>query len=235
MARHVVRDPEVGQRQATGRASLQLVEGALPPVQVDLRRRRRREDEPAGSDPDACRIPRIERPVLVEVRHMVRGVTRSWEALEPDHPLPDEADVLLRYRRELAPQRVERVAVQPPGACLEPRRVDEVRGADSGDVHEEVGVLAHEHSGGARVIEMDVREEQVTLDAQLDAALAEGRDERGHAARRAAVVKREAVGCLDEVRADEPRIAAVEEVERVVGHDGTLPTDEFATFRVSKV
>jgi len=85
------------------------------------------------------------------------------------------------------------------------------------------------------VIEMDVREEQVTHVAQLDAALAEGRDERGHAARRTAVVEREAVVRLDEVRADEPRLAAVEEVERVVGHDGTLPTDEFATFRASKV
>ena len=70
-------------------------------------------------------------------------------------------DVLARHRRELAPERVERVAVEPARALLQPLRIDEVRRADRRDVHLQRRVLAHEHAGGAGVVEVDVAEQQM--------------------------------------------------------------------------
>ena len=61
---------------------------------------------------------------------MVRRVARRRERLPAEHVAVGDADVLLGHRRELAPERVEQVAVEAPRRALEPRRVDEVRRAD---------------------------------------------------------------------------------------------------------
>ena len=61
---------------------------------------------------------------------------------------------------QLAPELVERIAVEPPGAPLQPRRVDQVRRADLRHPHGQIRVLADEHARRARVVEMDVREQQ---------------------------------------------------------------------------
>ena len=82
-------------------------------------------------------------------------------------------DVRLRHGRELAPQRVEGVAVEPARARLEPRRVDEVRRADLRDVHLQARVLADEHARGAGVVEVDVREQQVADVGEREALLVE--------------------------------------------------------------
>ena len=66
---------------------------------------------------------------------MVRGVPGSGEAGEADHAVADDVHVVARHRCELAPERVEALAVQPARAALEPLRIDEVRRADRGDVH----------------------------------------------------------------------------------------------------
>ncbi len=89
------------------------------------------------------------------------GVTRGREAFEPEDAVSDNVDVPLGDRGELAPQRVEARPVEPAGARFELRRVDEVRSADLGHVHLEPGMLADEHTGRARVVEVDVGEEQV--------------------------------------------------------------------------
>ena len=75
--------------------------------------------------------------------------------------LADHVHVRLRDGGELAPQHVERVAVQPACASLEPRRVDEVRRADLRDVHLQRGMLAHESAGCPRVIQVDVAQQQM--------------------------------------------------------------------------
>ena len=69
------------------------------------------------------------------------GMARGRERLEPEGGLADDVDVLFRHRRELAPEVVERVAVEAAGAVLQLRRVDEVRGADLGDVDLQLRVL----------------------------------------------------------------------------------------------
>ena len=82
-------------------------------------------------------------------------------------------DVRRRDGRELAPELVERLSVQPAGARIELRRIDEVRCADLGDVHLEPWVLPDEDARRSGVIEMDVREEQVPDVHEVQAALGE--------------------------------------------------------------
>ena len=91
----------------------------------------------------------------------MRRVAGRGEGLEPEHRAVDRVDVLLRDRRELAPERVERVAVEPARALLEPLGLDEVRRADRRDVHLQAGVLADEHARRAGVVEVDVREQEM--------------------------------------------------------------------------
>ncbi len=79
-------------------------------------------------------------------------------------------------------------------------------------------MLSYQRAGGARVVEVDVREEQVPQIVELDAACPECVVQRGKAARRAAVEEREAVVGLDEVCGDTAGIAAMQEVEWIVRH-----------------
>ena len=140
------------------------------------------------------------------------------EARQADDGVADRADVAGGDGGKLAPELVEGVPVEPPGARLEPLRVDDVRETDLGDVHREPWVLAYEDACRAGVIEMDVRKQQMADIAELDPACAERVAERGNARRRAAVEKGEAVVGLDEVHADPSGVAEVEEVERLVCH-----------------
>ena len=132
MAADVVREPEVDQRQLLRSAPLDLLERAVPALDVDVRRRRRWQHRAARLDPHPGRIARVERRA-VEVADVVRGVARRGEDLEPGGAVARDPDVLLGHRCELAPELVERVAVEPPRAPLEPRGVDEVRRADLRD------------------------------------------------------------------------------------------------------
>ena len=106
---------------------------------------------------------------------------------------------------ELAPELVERVAVQPARARFELRRVDHVRGSDLRHVNLQGGVLADERARRTGVVEVDVREEKVPDVAELEPALAEAGLQVLDAGRRAAVEERGAVVRLDEVTADDPR------------------------------
>src|SRR5436190_5202340 len=157
----VVRDAEVDQRKSLRGAPLDLVERRVPRFEVDLRRRRRRHDVTRRLDPHADGVAGVERAVGAEVADVVVGVAGGGEALEAEHPLADDLDVRFRDGRELAPEAVERVAVEPPRAPLEPARVEEVRRADLRDVHAQGLVLPDERPRGARMVEMDVRQEQV--------------------------------------------------------------------------
>ena len=98
-------------------------------------------------------------------------VARGREGREPECLGADRVDVRLRHRLQLAPERVELVAVEPTGARLQARRVDEVWRADLGHVHLKLRVLADQNPRRARVVEMDVREEKVTNVSELEPAL----------------------------------------------------------------
>ena len=145
--------------------------------------------------------------------------------MQPDDVALCDPDVRRRHRRELAPQLVERVAVQAPRARFEPGRVDQVRCTHLRHVHDQVGMPADEHAGGAGMVEVDVREQQVTHVLEREAALREPLVEALDAGRRPAVEERRAVIGLDEEGSDRPRVAQVKEVDRLQGHRrGPYPT-----------
>src|SRR5581483_4259855 len=202
VALHVVEDPEVDEREPVRRTALERRDRRLPCVDVDLGRRRRRHHVAAGRDSDACRVAGIERAVADEVADVVRCMARRREAVEAEHVRADDADVRLGHGHELAPQRVEGVAVEPARAALEPFRIDEVRRADLGNVHLQTGMLAHERPRRARVVEVDVAEQQVTDVLEREALRREACTQRLDRRRRPAVEERRAVVRVEQVRAD---------------------------------
>ena len=131
-----VGDAEVDQCEALGLPALDLLERAEPALDVDVRRRRDRQHV-AGSA--RCgRRPRRPRRASRRRAGSRRGATRGpgeGKHSSPSDAVADDLDVLLRHGRELAPEDVERVAVEPARARLEPARVDDVRRADLRDVH----------------------------------------------------------------------------------------------------
>ena len=140
------------------------------------------------------------------------------KAFEPNDIGAGRVDVRLRYRRDLAPERVEVVAVQPPRTLLEPGRIDQVRRPDLGDVHLEPGMLSDEHAGGARVVDVDVRDQQVAQVGELEVALAQAFLQPREAARRPAVEERRPVRGLEQVAPDHPLRAAMHEIKRFRRH-----------------
>src|SRR4051812_2405735 len=104
-------DAEMDQRQSLRPPTFDLADRLEPDVEVEVRRRGRRETRELGLDADTRRIAGIERPGSVEVGDVVARVSLRREAIEPEDSRCDYADVLLRDRRELTPERVEGVAV----------------------------------------------------------------------------------------------------------------------------
>ena len=88
-----------------------------------------------------------------------------------------------------------------------------MRRADLGDMDLEVGVVPHERSGGTRMVEVDVAEEEMPDVGQGDAAVRQAFLERGNRACRAAVEEGEAVAGLEEIAADDAVRAEVVEVD----------------------
>ncbi len=93
-----------------------------------------------------------------------------------------------------------------------------MRGADLRHVHLQLGVLADEHARRARVVEVDVREEQVPHVAELESALGQAGLQRGQADRGPAVLQRGPVLGLEQVGADHSLAAEVVQVERLWRH-----------------
>ena len=128
---------------------------------------------PCRLDADAGRVAGVERPVVVQVADVVRRVTGRGEARRgrrrgrrrPRRSRPAPA----RARPRAGRTRRRRGGARSPRAG----RVDDVRRADLGDVHAQPGVLADERAGGAGVVEVDVREQQVADVGELEAALGE--------------------------------------------------------------
>jgi hypothetical protein len=73
--------------------------------------------------------------VVLGVPRCVVEVEAAAAAEVEDVPVGDPADAFLRDRGAVAVHGVEQVAVDPPGARVEPLGVDEVAGADLADHH----------------------------------------------------------------------------------------------------
>jgi hypothetical protein len=123
----------------------------------------------------------------------MRGVPRRRPRLEPEHLAAHDLDVLLRHGDELAPQPVEVLRVEAARACLQAGRVDEVRRADLADVHPEAGVPANEGAGCARVVQVNVCQEEVAEVREREPLPGQALLERAEARRGAAVDQRRLV------------------------------------------
>jgi hypothetical protein len=134
--------------------------------------------------------------------------------IEVEDAVADDLDRLLGYGGELAPEDVEVVSVEPAGAALEPAWVNEVRRSDLAHVHAKVRVAASEHACGTRVVEVDVRQHEMTKIAEREAPALEPGDERAQARRRTAVDEGGLVAG-EQVRRDDPRPPEVEEIEEL--------------------
>jgi hypothetical protein len=159
---HVVDEPEVDQGEAAGRAALELVDRAIPGLEVELRGWGGRGDEVVRLDPHSGGVAGIERAVVGEVGDVVTGVSGGGERVEAERVVADWVDVRFGDRGQLSPEVVERVAIEASRAALEPGWVDEVLRANLGDVNLQIWMLTDEDAGGARVVEVDVAQEQVT-------------------------------------------------------------------------
>jgi hypothetical protein len=89
----VLDDPEVDQREPRRSSPFQLVDRGAPGLRVELGRWRDGRDVAAGHDPHPGRVARVERAVLVQVRHVVLGVTGGREAVQPEDALAHDVDI----------------------------------------------------------------------------------------------------------------------------------------------
>ncbi len=116
-----------------------------------------------------------------------------------------------RHRRDLAPQPVHVVAVQPRRAVDQLLRIDHVRRAALVHEHRDVRVRADDRAGRAGVIEVDVRQQDVAHVVPAHAVLLQAELERGQTRRRPGIDDRDAsVGLHDAAR---DRVRAAEELE----------------------
>ena len=92
--------------------------------------------------------------------------------------------------------------------------------ADGRHVHGQPRVLAHENPSGARVVEVDVREQQMTQLADCEPVLGQLAAQRFHRCRGPAVVERGPVGRVELVGGDHALVAEVAKVDQLrFGHD----------------
>ncbi len=213
----VVEHAEVDEREARGRAPLDLGDGSVPRLEIEFRRWARWHDELPAFEADPGGIAGIERAVRVEVGHVMPRVAGSRKTFEPHDPVAHDVDVRLGDRREFAPQLVERVAVEPPGAGVELRGIHEVRRADRGYVDLQRRMLTDEDTRGTGVVEVDVREEEVPDVGQLQTVPGEAILQGGDAGRRPAVEERRPIVRLQQVAGDDS-LRLVVEVDRPRAH-----------------
>src|SRR5262249_19051599 len=89
-------------------------------------------------------------------------------------------------------------------------------------MHLQPRVLAHEHARRARVVEVDVREEQVPDVAEHEPTLAQPLLQLGNARRRPAVEEGQTALRLEQVDADDAVAAEMKKVERLRHAGGQL-------------
>ena len=145
---------------------------------------------------------------------MVRCVAGRRERFQVENARFDRPQARFRNRCELAPEAVEVLAVKPPGAPLETARIEEMRRSDGAHVDLQRRVAANQGSGGAGVVEVDVREHEVAEVLDLEPTISERLLECSEAARGAAVDECRLVA-RQEIRRDHAPPAEVEKVDQV--------------------
>src|SRR3989449_10339698 len=103
----------------------------------------------------------------VEVAHMMPGMTRRVHHLQSAasdaYPLAtgQSLHVARRHGQDLSPEQIHLCPVQPGSALDQPRRINQVRRPSLMHPDANPGILSHECTGGASVIEVNVGKHQV--------------------------------------------------------------------------
>ena len=163
LALHVVHEAEVSQAESPRAPAGDRLQGALPRLQVDVRRRRRRDRGPERRDAHPGDV--ADEGVaarFVEVGDVVARVTRGVgdpKALDPLAAAEGD-DVGGRHGKHLAPEALQVVPIQPACAPEQLRRVDQMRRPDLVHVDTQLREPADERARGAGVIQVDVGEQR---------------------------------------------------------------------------
>lgn len=216
VAGDIVEDAEMDACDTTRHTRVHLVDRAIPRLEVDLGRCEGRKHERPTRQADASDVTGVEGPGSIEVGNVMRRMTRAREAREPEHVVADDRDVLLRNREQAAPQPIERIPVETACAHLEPGGVDDVWRAELGDVHTDVRLLADDPSDSTCVVEVNVREEDMSDVGERQAALGESSSKHRQRGKRPAVEEGEPVVGLDEVRRNLLGATDVVQVEKAI-------------------
>ena len=142
------------------------------------------------------------------VRHVKLAARRSEALVACKH-----GDRLARHGSHLAPQPIHRVAVQPCGARQQLRRIDQVRRARFVDEHAQPRIVAHERARGARMIEMDVRQQQRRHVGHRDAGAFELASKHGKGARWSGIDQRHAAFAVQHAGGDDARHALKQQID----------------------
>ena len=141
-------------------------------------------------------------------------MARRRPRFQLEQALADDLHGFRGNRGQLAPETVELVPVEPAGAPLEPAWIEEMRRPDLAHMHSQLRIPAGQDAGRARMVQVDVRQHEVTEILEREAVPAQRSLERPKAAARAAVDEHRLVAG-EQVRADDPRAPEVQEVEKL--------------------
>ena len=200
-------------------------DAGLPRAHVDVGWRRRRQHVRTRPDADAARVARVHHArTPIAVTHMVRGVARGIRHVEQG--AADIQHVFVGrhheiggwHRRELPPQTVHLIPVEPRRAREQLRGVHQVRRASLMHVHLHVRMLADDRPRRSGVIEMDVRQQQPVHVTRCATDGGQPVKERRQAAGRSGIDDQHASGRVNRARRDAAGAAEKLQVDRCQGH-----------------
>ena len=211
---------EVRHEQRRGAPPADARKALAPQLEVDIGRRCRRQHEPVVPAPDACGIAH-ERHAAggAVVAHVMRCVARRIRHVEIAAARRDalaaaqDGQSLRRHGKEFAPEPIHLVAPEARRARDELLRSDQVRCALLVDVHAQLRVLAHQRPRDARVIEVDVRQQNRAQIGDADARALELGAQRRQRAGRAGVDERDPAGAINDHGGDDARGAQEMQIE----------------------
>src|SRR5439155_11917047 len=101
-----------------------LVDRTIPRFEVEVRRRRRRQDRSVGLEAHTGCVACVQGAVAGEVTDVVTCVPGRGKTLQAEHVRSDNADVPWRDRGELPPERVARIEGGAARARLESAQIN---------------------------------------------------------------------------------------------------------------
>src|SRR5215472_4029699 len=162
----IVRESKVRQEQPLRLAIQNRGKRGIPDFQIDVRRRSGRHDEGVALYADARRVAHESDSFrILEIADVVRSV--PWRVRHLDFARAEvnrfsafqDAQILRGHRHRVAEELLQSVRPQPSRARQQLRGIDHMRRAQFVNVNCELRILLHQRAGRARVVQMNVRQQ----------------------------------------------------------------------------